>query len=231
MQYEPEFSADLTGFEGQVPLFPLEGVVLFPHVAIPLHIFEPRYRRMTADALETHRLIALAVPRQDRRDSGLTPLHDVVCVGRITAEDRLSGGRYNLILTGLQRARIERELVNDLPYRIGELSLLPDSYDPANSRDRSERQRELLTAFKGLSGAAATDTLFQQLLDAQLPLGVLCDLLAAAIKMPAASKYRALSEVDVDIRSRYLLETISALTTPADPAPQRLRFPPRFSLN
>lgn len=231
MQYEPEFSADLSGFEGQVPLFPLEGLVLFPHVAIPLHIFEPRYRRMTADALETHRLIALAVPRTERSEAGQPSLQDVVCIGRITAEERLAGGRYNLILTGLQRARIERELVNDLPYRIGELTLLPDSYDPANSRDRSERQRELLAAFKRLSGAAAGDTLFEQLLDAQLPLGVLCDLLAAALKMPAAAKYRALSEVDVDIRSRFLLETIAALTIPTDPAPSRLRFPPRFSLN
>jgi Lon protease-like protein len=231
MQYEPEFSADLSGFEGQVPLFPLEGLVLFPHVAIPLHIFEPRYRRMTADALETHRLIAMAVPRTDRGDSGQTPLHEVVCIGRITAEERLAGGRYNLILTGLQRARIERELVNDLPYRIGELTLLPDSYNPTTARDRSERQRELLTAFKRLSGPATSDTLFQQLLDAQLPLGVLCDLLAAALKMPAAAKYRALSEVDVDQRGRFLLETILSLTTPGESAPPRPPFPPRFSLN
>jgi Lon protease-like protein len=186
---------------------------------------------MTADALETHRLMALAVPRQDRGDSGLTPLHEVVCVGRITAEERLAGGRYNLILTGLQRARIERELVTDLPYRIGELTLLPDSYDPAHARDRAKQQRELLAAFKRLSGGVTGDTLFQQLLDAQLPLGVLCDLLAAALKMPAASKYRALSEVDVDARSRFLLETIAALTLPGDTASQRPRFPPRFSLN
>ncbi len=46
MMTDPEFAADLTGFNGTAPLFPLPNVVLFPHVALPLHVFEERYKQM-----------------------------------------------------------------------------------------------------------------------------------------------------------------------------------------
>ena len=231
MHFEPEFTADLSGFEGQLPLMPLDGVVLFPHVAIPLHIFEPRYKKMISDVLQSHRLLALALLRPERAHAGTPALHDVVCICRITAEEQLAGGRYNLVLTGLQRAQLQGELVTDLPYRIGELKPLPDSYDPSTTRERAERHRELLTSFRSLTRNKTTDSLFQQLLDAELPLGVLCDLLAAALKIPHASKYRALSEVDVDARSQFLLTTIAELSMDAGGLGQRRRFPPQFSIN
>ena len=46
-----------------LPIFPLPGVVLFPGVFLPLHIFEPRYREMVADALSTDRMIGMALLR------------------------------------------------------------------------------------------------------------------------------------------------------------------------
>ncbi|HLF93059.1 MAG TPA: LON peptidase substrate-binding domain-containing protein, partial [Planctomycetota bacterium] len=51
---------DRGAFSGKVPIFPLHNVVLFPNAFLPLHIFEPRYREMTAGALEGEGLIAMA---------------------------------------------------------------------------------------------------------------------------------------------------------------------------
>ena len=63
MTFSCEIDAELKDFSGLAPIFPLPNVVLFPNALLPLHIFEPRYRQMTADALEGERLIAMALLR------------------------------------------------------------------------------------------------------------------------------------------------------------------------
>src|SRR5439155_19684170 len=92
--------AALNQFGGVARLFPLPNVVLFPHVVQPLHIFEPRYRQMTADALEDDRLIALVLlqPGWEADYEGRPSVCTMTCVGRIIAEQRLPDGRYNLLL-------------------------------------------------------------------------------------------------------------------------------------
>src|SRR3954470_6986505 len=90
----------LSGFGGTVRLFPLPNLVLFPHVIQPLHVFEPRYRQLMADALADDRLMALALPRPGEEEDyhKRPPIHRVVCVGQIDQEDKLPDGRYNLLL-------------------------------------------------------------------------------------------------------------------------------------
>jgi Lon protease-like protein len=207
--------------------------VLFPHVALPLHIFEQRYRKMVVDALSSNRLIAIALPRPGASQSSTAgpEIHETVCVGRITAEEKLPGGRFNIVLTGLQRALYLAERVHDRPYRVGELVLLPDQYPSLTEFDRGERKAELLQSFRRLLRPGRTDSLLQQVLDADLPLGVLCDLLAAALRVPAETKYRALSEVDVDLRSGLVLDSIRGLLVESGREGRLTKYPPRFSLN
>ena len=78
----------LKTFSGRAPLFPLPTLVLFPHAAVPLHIFEPRYREMTADALAGERLLAVGL--QPPSTGVLAP---IVGLGRIIAHERLDDGR------------------------------------------------------------------------------------------------------------------------------------------
>lgn len=91
-----------------VPIFPLPNVVLFPNVFLPLHIFEPRYRQMTADALAGDRIIGMVVLRPgheaDYEDS--PPIYKVGCSGLITHSEKLEDGRYNLVLRGLEKFSI-----------------------------------------------------------------------------------------------------------------------------
>src|SRR5437867_6776548 len=107
-----------------VPLFPLPNVVLFPRAVLPLHIFEERYKGMTADALSGDRQIAMALlkPGWEKNYYGLPEIEPVVCVGTILSHERLPDGKYNFLLQGQMRARISREIKRQPgAYRIAEL--------------------------------------------------------------------------------------------------------------
>jgi uncharacterized protein len=95
-----------------LPLFPLPRSVLFPNVFLPLHVFEPRYRDMVADALASDRLVGVALlcPGWESDSEGRPPVYPIGCGGVITHVQHLADGRYNIVLRGLQRYRIVDEL-------------------------------------------------------------------------------------------------------------------------
>jgi Lon protease-like protein len=103
-----------------LPLFPLPNVVLFPGVFLPLHIFEPRYRAMTEDALAGDRMIGMALlkPGFEAEYEGRPPIYPVGCVGLVTHAERLPDGRFNIVLQGLERFRV-REEDDSRVYRLG----------------------------------------------------------------------------------------------------------------
>jgi uncharacterized protein len=94
-----------------LPLFPLPNVVLFPNVFLPLHIFEPRYREMVSDAINGDRMIGMVLlrPGWEHDYEGRPPVYPIGSSGVITHFERLSDGRYNIILRGLERFRILEE--------------------------------------------------------------------------------------------------------------------------
>src|SRR5207244_1505389 len=106
-----------------VPLFPLPGVVLFPRAVLPLHIFEQRYREMTADALVGDRLIAMAMlrPGWEKSYYSCPAIDPVVCIGRIVSHEMLADGKYNFLLQGIARAEVVSESKGDKRYRVVEL--------------------------------------------------------------------------------------------------------------
>ena len=92
----------------RISIFPLAGALLFPRGQLPLHIFEPRYRALMSDAMARDRRIGMIQPRDDDRQK--PALFDVGCVGRIADVEALPDGRYNVLLEGLSRFRLVREL-------------------------------------------------------------------------------------------------------------------------
>jgi Lon protease-like protein len=94
-----------------LPLFPLPNVVLFPNVFLPLHIFEPRYREMVADAIASDRMIGMVLlqPGWEHDYERCPPVYPIGCSGVVTHFDRLPDGRYNIVLRGLERFRIVQE--------------------------------------------------------------------------------------------------------------------------
>lgn len=98
----------------RLSVFPLAGALLFPRMHLPLHIFEPRYRAMISDALARDRRIGMIQPR----DASEPPaLFDMGCVGRIAEVEALPDGRYDIVLEGLARFTVLRELDVTTPFR------------------------------------------------------------------------------------------------------------------
>ena len=107
----------------RISLFPLAGALLFPGAHLPLHIFEPRYRALVSDALARDRLIGMVQPAEE----GLKPrLYEVGCLGRIAECEALEDGRFNIILAGVARFRILRELDVATPFRQVEADVEPE---------------------------------------------------------------------------------------------------------
>ncbi len=109
-----------------IPIFPLPNVVLFPDTYLPLHIFEPRYRDMVADASREGSCIGMALFKQGWEDQyyGNPPIFSLGCVGRMTHIEPLQDGRSNLILQGLYRYTIQEEYF-DARYRKAKITLGP----------------------------------------------------------------------------------------------------------
>jgi len=126
-----------------IPLFPLPNVVLFPNVCLPLHIFEPRYREMVSDALDGDRIIGMVLlrPGWEGDYEGRPAVYPVGCAGLISHAERLSDGRYNIVLRGLEKFRVMRE-DPERAYRVAEVdAILEQQSEGDRSEIRAERRR------------------------------------------------------------------------------------------
>ena len=109
-----------------VPVFPLPNVVFFPHTYLPLHIFEPRYRDMVDDAVSGGQCIGMALLKDGWEEHyyEAPPIFELGCVGRMTTVQKLSDGRFNIVLEGLRRCTYHEETVPSR-YRQAKISLYP----------------------------------------------------------------------------------------------------------
>jgi Lon protease-like protein len=226
--------SSLETFGGTARLFPLPNLVLFPHVVQPLHIFEPRYRQMTADALKSDRLLALALlrPGWEEEYHRRPPIHPVVCLGQITREELLPDGRYNLEFRGLQRARVIEELHTDKLYRLARVSLLDEVPVPFLPTEQCLRRRLGERVANWLANQSATLSMLRRLLDSTLSLSALCDIFSFALPLDNEFKQQLLEEIRVEPRVQLLLAHLEARCpshAAASAGPRR--FPPGFSTN
>ena len=137
MSKRPAQPADLPR---TVPLFPLSGALLLPFAHRPLNIFEPRYIEMIDAALGAERLIGLIQPRDTSEESpkGSAPLQEIGCLGRLTHFEESGDERYFIILEGVTRFRLVRELAVQTPYRQAEIEA--DAFASDFTRDFGEEQ-------------------------------------------------------------------------------------------
>jgi len=205
-----------------VPVFPLPGVVLFPHVVLPLHVYELRYRTMVRDALSGERLIALAtlLPGWEHDYQGSPAFHELGCLGRVDEIQWLPNDCYDLKLRGLVRARFTR-VVREFPYRACEIEVLPsapfDSDDPLAGMERHallEQLRKLLPL--GLEAWFAPPNVAPD-----APFETLVNTVAQCARLDVASKLELLGLESVFERSRLLTEKLGGLFA----APRRSASP------
>lgn len=230
-----EHLPDSDDFDGVVRLFPLPGLVFFPHSVQPLHIFEPRYRQMTADALAGDRLVSLVMLNDvnwDENYDGKPAIARVACLGKVIAEQMLPDGRYNLLLRGLCRVRIIEELSSDKLYRLARVEILKDEVpeDVAElMRLRNLLSEKMIPRFRDEQVRNQVRDLFK----GELPLGHLCDVLSFALPMPQRLKQDLLETTSVVTRALMLLAGFHDIldSHPGDAPPPDRKFPPEFSSN
>ena len=233
--------AALARFPGVARLFPLPNMVFFPQVVQGLHIFEPRYRQMAADAIAGDQLIALVALRDDWEQTydGKPEIELVGCLGRITQHELMPDGRYNLRLRGLSRVRFLDELPADKLYRVCRAEPMPDII-PADLKQLSGLRKKLAAAvLPRFEPSGPAHAHLRDLFQGETTLGSLCDMLAYALPLDQPIKMALLAEPHVSLRADLLTQAL--LLADPDDGPVTLlggpgsavgrRFPPEFSPN
>jgi len=186
---------------------------------------------MVADALQGDRLIAMALlkPGWEKDYEGAPPVHDVVGVGRILRDEKTEDGRYNILLEGLSRARIE-ELLPPNPYRRAKVRVLSEAL--AKETPGLDRVRlGLLAIYASLLREPHAPA------PHSMSLGTICDLLAALLDVEVTEKQAILEELEPSARAARTIEMIKRSPHAARPVISGLRdilknaWPPDSSSN
>jgi uncharacterized protein len=221
-------------FSGKSRLFPLPNLVLFPHVMQPLHIFEQRYREMLEDALAGDRLITMALLTEGWESDyeGRPPIRSMACLGRITTHFRLADGTYNVLLLGLRRVRIVRELEPKRLFREAQLEICEDFYPPQEAPRHSALQRQIREGLlQLLPRLPEVHEQLDQLLENDVSLGMLTDVLGYTLDISLDEKQALLEEINVYDRAEMLLRHLTALVGNLAGEKAEDKFPPLFSAN
>ena len=214
----PKLQALLAPFLPRLPIFPLNQVQLFPSAMLPLYVFEPRYRELTAACLLRGGIMAVAALRPGFRADyhGRPPVRRVAGVGKIVAHRQNPDGTYNILLRGLGRVVICEELpaTEQHGYREVRARLWRDRWP--SSFDLVEARRMLVVLTERLAtlvphGGEALRTLCA----AETRPRRLCDVLSAALVHPAQARRQLLELRDfparIDLLSAELARLISQL--------------------
>ena len=180
-----------------LPIFPLPDVTFFPHTLLPLHVFEARYRAMVMDTLARDRRLAVVKlrPGYEAAYAGKPAVHPVAGAGEIVSWERLASGRYNILLKGECRVRIESERPTDTLYRVVTAQRLDDVPPAATVVPMLDRIREACgRLLRALDRPA--DLLDTALADGQPP-GAVADRIAAAVLPDATLRQELLETLDV----------------------------------
>lgn len=131
----------MTGLPPVIPLFPLPDVVLFPRMPLPLHVFEPRYRKMVADSLRERRIIGmtLLMPGWEPDYEGRPPIYSAGCAGLMEQCEPLADGRFRILLRGTSRFRVVEEHTGQ-PYRLATVEALEDSLGDESALDEARKK-------------------------------------------------------------------------------------------
>lgn len=190
----------------RLSIFPLSGALLFPRMHLPLHVFEPRYSALISDAIARDRLIGMIQPRTSHTaDQGQKQgLFAVGCIGKIAQVETLDNGRFNIVLEGISRFRVVRELDVTTSFRQLEVVLI-DEGDADQSLAIAERAalEQESRRFADAQGYAVDWESVTRLDDEALVNGI-----AQIAPFDAAAKQALLEAPDLSSRSELIIQLL-----------------------
>jgi Lon protease-like protein len=192
----------------RVPIFPLPETVFFPSVALPLHLFEPRYLQMAQDVLSSDKLLVIVLLRPGWQADyyGTPPVHEIATLGSVEAHERLPDGRFNVTLQGLERVRLlpteGGERSAGRLYRVREVSPAPELRPPDGvaTAELAARLRSLWRELEEKSGKATVGALSGE----RLGFDTLVNRISSLADLPADVKQMLLEQDDLLLRAAAL---------------------------
>jgi Lon protease-like protein len=180
-----------------VPVFPLPNFFLFPGTAVPLHVFEPRYRQLVEDLLDgPGRLVMASISDEDAaRGLDRPPFFPIGGLGEVIRHRRFPDGRFVIIVAGLARVHLE-EVASERLYRRVAIEIVNDA--PLNALADERLKPRLRAAIADRSDGAIE-------LPGTLSVGQLADLLLHQLHLPPESMRRLFAERDAELRAESAL--------------------------
>lgn len=192
-----------------IPLFPLPHVVLFPDAALPLHVFEPRYRKMLADCLATHRALAITQILAGEDEWGQPNIAMVAGGGLVMEHQPLVDGRSNILVVGKARLRLEEippDPASPLPYRRARATIVANEDVPVPETDRTAL---VAAATMFASEVKKHDPFFTFKLPASTDAAQIADHCAYQLVVDAAARQAILEELDPKKRVEMVLNQLA----------------------
>jgi Lon protease-like protein len=191
----------------RLPIFPLQAV-LFPGTPLPLHIFEPRYKRMLADCLAADRRFGITPATKE----GLLPeVGAVGCIAEVRVNQELPDGRSNIVVLGDSRFVLSRILDESLPYIVALVQTFDDDIDTLPAAEEVATLRELFTVyFSGLRELNDTEPEEPTLSDDAQSLSFQ---VAGAVECDPGIKQKLLAERSTSGRVKALIQLLPLLTS------------------
>jgi Lon protease-like protein len=190
-----------------IPIFPLPDLMLFPGATVPLHIFEPRYRAMVAEALDGNRIIGMVLLRPGyepdyERSPSIFPLG---CAGIIEDVEALPNGEYNILLRAIAKFRITREETGK-PYRVAYVTTIPEVLSAQDRTALSTQRQQLEMLLAGSAGRLGLGRIPPGLSDEALVDGV-----AQHIDIDPLDRLKLLDQANPLARARALAELLDKM--------------------
>jgi Lon protease-like protein len=185
----------------ELPLFPLH-VVLFPGSAMPLHIFEPRYRAMMERVLADDRRFGVVAIRRGREAGGYADTFRTGTIAMIEQVQRAADGTMAIIITGHERFALDVRLPDD-PYPIGEVTLLEEPLGEHPSKELPSARAAVNRCLSVVARVHGDDVVAPALPDSIVGASFT---LAAALSLDLPERQRLLESPDASQRLRLCAE-------------------------
>tara|TARA_B100001750_G_C15258586_1_gene471477 strand:+ start:43 stop:684 length:642 start_codon:yes stop_codon:yes gene_type:complete len=198
---------EIVNLPSRIPVFPLSNFIIFPETMVPLNIFEPRYIQMIDDCMKSDRIIGMIQPKNN---SGKVPeLYNIGCAGKITSFNETNDGRYLIVVNGISRFKIVKEINSEKLYRKFDVSF--NEYNEDTNMNPTEiKFTDLELIFKNLKSLFKTrgytvnwKELEQQSLDQTI------NTLSMASPFSLEEKQILLESIDLKTRKQKLEEILN----------------------
>ena len=197
----------IVNLPSRIPVFPLSNFIIFPDTMVPLNIFEPRYIQMIDDCMKSDRIIGMIQPKNS--SSKIPELYNIGCAGKITSFNETNDGRYLIVLNGISRFKIIKEINSERLYRKFDVSFNEYNKDTGTSATEIKFS-DLELIFKNLKSLFRTKgysvnwkELEQQSLDQTI------NTLSMASPFSLEEKQILLESVDLKTRKQKLEEILN----------------------